>query len=50
MNWPRIGFVLLCLIFPVVWGVVIHRLFEWLHRVFKKSPSESNSKYPDYQI
>jgi heme/copper-type cytochrome/quinol oxidase subunit 2 len=45
----KVGFVLACLILPVVWGVVVNWLFEfWRNRSEEKR--DTDSIFPDYQI
>lgn len=45
----KVGFVLACLILPVVWGVIVNWLFEfWRDRNEEKRDIESI--FPDYQI
>jgi hypothetical protein len=36
-----------CVVLPVVWGVVVHRLFEWLR---PRSGTGDDRDFLDYQI
>lgn len=50
MNWPRILFVLACLVVPILWGVVVHRSFELVERRLKGDHRPNDGNFPDYQI
>ena len=45
---PEFWFVATCLIVPVLWGVVVHRIFRRLQDLQK--PADDDSVWPDYQI
>ena len=43
-----LGFILLCLVLPVAWGLLVHVLFGMLRRPVAKSSDEAS--VADYQI
>ncbi len=47
----RIGFVALCLILPVVWGVAVNYAFDlWQKKRQAVHEAEDEAVFPDYQI
>ena len=47
VNGPL--FVLSCVLLPVIWGVLVHRVFNKLRRTDRPAKL-SDSGWPDYQI
>ena len=45
----RVLIVLACLVLPIIWGVAIHRIFEFLEKKFRGDKPSDNT-YPDFQI
>jgi len=50
MPWHFIGYILACLTLPIVWGFIVHRVFEWLQKVMKRPSSANDPRFPDFQI
>lgn len=49
-NAPSVLFVAACIILPILWGVVVHRVFRRLRGREKPSEVQNDSVWPDYQI
>ncbi|MEQ9411061.1 MAG: hypothetical protein RIK87_25340 [Fuerstiella sp.] len=43
-------FVLTCLVAPVLWGIVVHRVFRHLRGRQRSTSDDADSVWPDYQI
>ncbi|TWT52239.1 hypothetical protein KOR42_31070 [Thalassoglobus neptunius] len=43
-------FALTCLALPVIWGVIVHRVFDLIEKKLSRGTERSESKFPDYQI
>lgn len=50
MNVDQIVFVIACLLLPILWGVIVHRLFEFVERRLKQDRRPNDGNYPDFQI
>lgn len=47
----RIGFVVACLVGPILWGVIVNWLFtSWQERNVNRTSDEDDPVFPDYQI
>ncbi|MEW4487138.1 hypothetical protein AB1L42_03605 [Thalassoglobus sp. JC818] len=46
----QVLFALTCLALPVVWGVIVHRVFDLIEKKFYSGTERTESKFPDYQI
>lgn len=44
----QVLFIAACLVIPILWGVIVHRLFARFR--FKRRPENQASSWPDYQI
>ncbi|WP_077027917.1 hypothetical protein [Fuerstiella marisgermanici] len=45
---PEFWFVATCLVVPVLWGVIVHRVFRRLQS--RPKPADNDSVWPDFQI
>lgn len=42
-------FAIACVVLPILWGVLVHFVFQWLRRCKPQKNSDDNG-WPDYQI
>ena len=50
MLLAKIFFVVAALLLPILWGVVVHRLFELAEARLKSGQRPNDGNYSDYQI
>jgi hypothetical protein len=50
MLWQRLGFIVACVVLPILWGVVVHRVFELFRTRPRSDSDEHEPEFPDYQI
>lgn len=48
--WRRIGFALLCVVVPVVWGVLVNKAFDAWRARRGRGARGDGPIFPDYQI